>query len=644
MNSLRELEPFRAIAEYTYDWETWVDAQGKTRWVNAAVERITGYRVDECLAMPDYPLGLAHPDDRPLLARVLSEAARGESGNDIEFRVVQRSGSVRWVAISYQSIHAADGERLGYRTSVRDIDERKHMEEELHVMRRRAEAAAIARAELLANVSHDLRSPAHCIAGFAELLLSSDLDPAQRRKVQIIREQCTSMLRQVQDLLEYAAIEAGGVTLDVEPLDLAKLVSAAVEVAEPHAKERKLTLDAQVSLKAPWVEGDSHRITRVLTNLIDNALKFTEQGGVVIRVWDDESGVTLEVEDTGLGMDPADVQRLLQPFQQGDASVKRRRSGAGLGLAICQRFVQAMGGELDIASALGKGTCVRVRLPLPRARMPVQTELPLKGPLATSGHALVVDDSAAARELLIGMLSLFGWTASEADSGSVALALARKERFDLVLIDYQMPESDGAETAVALRRTFAARFPGQHVPIFLLTANVFAQEQLRDARSAIDAVIVKPLSRRALEELLRSAGDTSEAPGVQVDGDALDPLVIRDLLETRARTGQTMLARLLPQARAEQTRSFAALRSAAASGDTDGVARALHAIAGQAAMLGARRVADAARTLELTADAIVSLASERSHIDRLEEDWVHALEQLEMWGLDEHAPLPEPGA
>mgnify|MGYP005814807039 CR=1 FL=1 len=318
-------ELYRIIAEYTYDWETWVDGEGRPRWINAAVERITGYGVQQCLALPDYPLPLVHPDDRALVATIVRDAEGGGSGNDIEFRIVRKDGSERWVAISWQSLTDAQGAPIGYRSSVRDIDERKRMEQELRDLRTRAESAVIARSELLANVSHELRSPAHCIAGFAELLEAGSLEPTQRRYVELIREQCSAMQRQVDDLLHLAALEAGGLHLERERIELGSLLRSLVDAAGPAAHAKGLELVAELPAEAVWVEADGARVRQILRNLLDNAIKFTERGRVLARMESTavERGVRVvhfEVTDTGIGMNVEEARRVLAPFEQADSS------------------------------------------------------------------------------------------------------------------------------------------------------------------------------------------------------------------------------------------------------------------------------------------------------------------------------------
>lgn len=598
-------ELFRTIAEYTYDWETWVDEKGVPRWVNAAVERITGYAVDACLALPNYPVSLVHPEEREMVSAILDDAARGGSGNDVEFRIIHRDGRERWVAISWQSVVDEHGKKVGYRSSVRDIDERKLMERELQALRRHAESAVIARSELLANVSHELRSPAHCISGFAELLDTTSLDETQQRYVSILREQCSGMQRQVDDLLQLAALEAGGLTLERQPIDMRELMRSSVEALQPRAQAKNLQLSSESELSACWVEGDATRIQQILRNLVDNALKFTERGEVQVRLHAEslKHGVyhlRLSVTDTGIGMQLDEARRVLAPFEQADATTRRRFGGVGLGLAIVQRLVSHMGGRLDLNSTLGAGTCVNVHLPLValdevgrRKHVQKVSAGPLPG-----GRALVVDDSAPARELLSAMLSLSGFQCREAESGIEARNLASKHPFDLVFVDYQMPGEDGAEVATALRKLAQTQSHSHTMRIYLLTANLFAHEQLGKLAS-VDGVLGKPLSRAALLTLLSEVPDQAEPEAEQalVPG-LLDPVVIEDLRALPGRDGGSVLPRLVSTTRSAQATQFQLLTTALAEQQWDAARVAAHAIAGHAAIVGARFVAQLARELE----------------------------------------------
>jgi PAS domain S-box-containing protein len=599
---------FRSIAEYTYDWETWVDAEGVARWINPAVERITGYRVEECLAMSEYPSSLAYEEDRPLLARVLQDARVGGSGNDVEFRVRCKNGALRWVAISWQALRD-DGHRLGYRASIRDIEQRKQIEAELHVMRRRAEAAADARTQLLANVSHELRSPVHCIAGFTEVLLEGPLSDEQRRYLSLISRECAGMLRHVEDLLQLAAVEAGGARLSARPFELGELVEDVVQAARANAEARGLLLELQRP-ETTWLHADPLRIGQVLRNLVDNALKFTSEGKVSVRVTSrpgerDSTNVELVVDDTGTGIDPKDVERLLAPFEQA-SDAARRTQGVGLGLSIVQRLVSAMRGQLSIEGKPGIGTRVTVQLPLALADTVPSAAPEPKQHQRANATALVVDDSAPARELLSVLLSRSGYRVIEAASSAEAIARFAETPCELVLLDYQMPDADGIQTALSLRHI--AR--GERKPrIYLLTANVFARAQVAES-AAIDGILEKPVSRATLLSLLAAP---PASPG-------LDERVIADLQEVPSGAG-TLFDKLLASTREAMASELSVLSRAAMANDRAELAKSAHRIAGHAAMIGARAVADRARALERTAKRRKAPALEAEQLSRA---WVEA--------------------
>jgi PAS domain S-box-containing protein len=618
---------FRSIAEFTYDWETWVDAEGVARWINPAVERITGYTVDEALARDQ--LSLACEEDRSVLARVLADARAGGSGNDVEFRVRCKDGSLRWVAISWQSLRD-EGQRLGYRTSIRDIEQRKKIEAELHVMRRRAEAAAEARTRLLANVSHELRSPVHCIAGFTEVLLEGALSAEQRHYLELIARECGGMLRHVEDLLQLAAIEAGGARLSPRPFELVELVQGVVEAARANADARGLRLTVTRPAET-WLLGDPLRIGQVLRNLVDNALKFTNEGEVRVRVEAraaERAGkvVTLEVEDTGVGIDPAHVQRLLAPFEQASEPT-RRTQGVGLGLSIVQRLIASMRGSLSIEGKLGEGTTVRVSLPLSEAQPTSPRSAPAPRQKAHDGAtALVVDDSAPARELLTVLLTRSGYRVSEAGSSKEALARYAESPCELVLLDHQLPDADGIETALSLRRMAS----GAKLRIYLLTANVFARAQVVESRAAIDGVLEKPVGRADLLTMI--AGETkpqsTSKPTRKLESTTLakpgassiDQRVVSDLREVTT-AGGDLFEKLLASTREAMRGELSALERAARAEDRAELASSAHRVAGHAAIIGARGVAERARGLERGARRRRNLVREA---ERMRDAWAEA--------------------
>jgi CheY-like chemotaxis protein len=303
----------------------------------------------------------------------------------------------------------------------------------------------------------------------------------------------------------------------------------------------------------------------------------------------------------------------------------------GLGLSIVQRLVSAMHGTLLVDSALHNGTSVRVTLWL-RAGAPTQRPLDTRPLPRHSLHrgeaALVVDDSAPARELLRAMLERSGYRVVEAESSRDAVLRFEEGEFDLVLLDYQMPDADGTETAQALRRVRATRGQGKKTAIYMLTANVFARERV-GTNPAIDGILEKPLSRAALDTLLSEIGGESQVALPKLPPALIDPRVIEDLAELKTQAGEPMLPRLLAQTEEAQTREFALLDAAVAELDQPAIARIAHNIAGQAALVGAHDVTRRARELEDEAVAgELARAEADLELHELKRAWTRALRAL----------------
>ena len=387
--------PFRALADFTYDWESWLDQSGRVRWVNPAITRLTGYSVAEALAMDDYPLSLIVVEDRPIMHRVLGRAREGESGNHVEFRVLQKDGSVRWAAISWQPLRGEDGAELGVRTSVRDIDQHKQLERQLEAALHRAEAANLAKVEFLANVSHELRSPLTSILGYTELLQQSSRDPKEQRFLATLAAQGRQLDRLVADLLDFSTLGAGSLPLRPAHVRPSEVVRDAVSALLPRAREKGLALIQDLNGPA-LVSLDPARLTQVVSNLVDNAIKYTERGQITVRCHrdDDAEVLVVSVEDTGPGL-PGDID-LFQPFRQGRSA----SGGVGLGLAIAARLCHAMGGELETLPKAATGALFRATFHAPLVEPTAEPAPPVKESKLTSEElaqdfpldVLIVDD------------------------------------------------------------------------------------------------------------------------------------------------------------------------------------------------------------------------------------------------------------
>lgn len=590
-------EHFRAIADYTYDWETWVGPAGEVLWVNPAVERITGYSVAECMQMPSYPLELVHEPDRAGVSAVLSRALASESGNHFEFRVRRKDGSVVWAAISWQPLFSARGENLGYRSSVRDINERKLLEQKLQEALLQAESASRAKSEFLANVSHELRTPLQSILGYAQLLGSAPLPPTLAGYVSTLLEQSELLDRLVSDLLDYSSLQAGVLPLRSEPYEPLHVVEAVVRAMAPLAAAKGLSLELDSSgggALPERCEGDPMRISQVLGNLITNAIKFTESGGARVSLRGEAGGYSVTVDDTGPGM--PDDATLFAPFRQAETHAARNKGGVGLGLAISRQLCERMGGSLVNAPSPAGGARFMASFPAAAAGAssaaierfsadaaggaaePVSPAFAARHPLSV----LVIDDMAPAREFMHAALGALGYDAALAASAADGYRLVEERHFGLVLVDIQMPGIDGWAAARELRsRLGPAPF------IVALTANALANDAPLLETAGFDGFLQKPLRFRELQALLRRA----HARASSERESEFDVERWSELGAVALGDGQTLLERMkqrvllaLPDARGR-------LLSARAQGDEAELGRALHDLRGLLALIGASRAA-----------------------------------------------------
>lgn len=595
--------PFRALADYTYDWESWLDASGRVRWVNPAITRLTGYSVEEGLAMPDYPLPLVVPEDRPIMQSVLSRAREGHAGNHVEFRVLQKDGQLRWTAISWQPLEDEQGVPLGVRTSVRDIDQHKQLERALEAALHRAEAANLAKVEFLANVSHELRTPLTSILGYTELLRATCHEPKQKRFLSTIATQGQQLDRLVADLLDFSTLGAGSLPLRPANIRPGAVVREVVRALLPRAQSKGLSLDQHIE-HCPLVSMDPARLTQVVSNLIDNAIKYTEAGRVTVRCHRhvDSGELAVTVEDTGPGL-PTAVD-LFQPFRQG----RTAKGGVGLGLAIAARLCRAMGGDLVTCTGEAPGACFRATFAAPLALgeedEPVGTKpAPSAEPLAELFplRIMVVDDVASAREFLADALRALGYEPTTAASGEEALTRARAQPPDVTFIDLQMPGQDGWSVARALRQ-----FLGPERTLIGASASHLLADSPGLAAAGFDAFLAKPTPLAALRALLARIATRQGLDGA-IDHDAssqfgstisfeLGHARLIELEALQGPDGTSLLRRTLE--RVESELSTLESRLGAEPSDLAELRRAVHDLAGVFALVGAREAQTLAGQVE----------------------------------------------
>ncbi|HEU5002973.1 MAG TPA: ATP-binding protein [Actinomycetota bacterium] len=506
-----------------------VDRQGVVRFANAHAERLFGRPRSQMTGRPAE--GLLR-EDAGGLPRSLADPELRQMETPVEMAVVRPDGTEIPVEVTLSLVGTDDG--LWVIAAIRDISDRKRVEEALRAKEEAIRAARDAALEtsrlksrFLATMSHEIRTPMNGVLGLTHLLLQTDVDALQRRYLVALRESGEGLLQLINDILDFSKVEAGRLELESVEFDLLSVVEGVVSLLGPAARDKGLTLDydAPVTMVRTAL-GDPGRLRQVLTNLTGNAVKFTDSGGVLIKVRPSAPGrIRFEVVDSGIGIDPAARRYLLDPFTQADASTTRRFGGTGLGLAICRQLVELMGGTLDYRSQPGKGSAfwfdvpLAIAVPAPvRSLAAVRTAAGLDEPASSGGavpepspqrdsqlagpansRVLVVDDSAVNQLVARAVLEARGFAVDLATGGSEAVDAVRHQDYDLILMDVLMPMVDGLEATAQIRQFEGS---GHHTPIVAITASAMSGDRERCLQAGMDDYITKPIRPDALVALV----------------------------------------------------------------------------------------------------------------------------------------------
>jgi len=480
-----------------------LDAQG----------RFVGYRGPEgasTFAPPDVFLGqpLTAVLPPPIAAQSLQAMARARETGEVqhfEFEMALPEGPRSFEA---RASPMATGEFL---VLVRDITQLGQARAELIAAREAALRENRLKTQFLANVSHEIRTPLNGILGVTQLMRTWDLPRDAGEYLAVLESAGESLLSLVNEVLDLSKIESGRLELQVTTFDPAQVVGAAARAFLPLARKKGLTLDVQLALEGQGpVRGDAARLRQVVTNLVGNAVKFTAQGGIQVRLErPDPAGdlVRLVVRDTGPGI-PADFRsRLFEPFAQADGS-QRRHGGTGLGLSITRQLARLMGGDVRVESIPGQGAAFTTTVALPRARTTLPPEAPSwrPSPPPRPLKVLLAEDDPVNATMTSALLTRLGHAVELVGDGDLAVRRLREASFDLVFMDVEMPSLDGLEATRLIRR--GEQGTGRHLPIVALTANAMKGDDLKCLSAGMDAYLPKPVTVEALTDVLSWFGST----------------------------------------------------------------------------------------------------------------------------------------
>ena len=489
------------------------DGKSRVRRWSPVAEKMFGWTAEEAMGKSWNDLGLVYEEDLPHVSTVLSDMLHGEDQHiTIINRNYTKSGRVihcHWFNSAQYDEH---GTPLSIFSQVLDITENKRIETENLAAKEKAERANTVKSQLLANMSHEIRTPLNGMMGMLQLLQTTYMDTVQENYVQATLQSCRRLTTLLSDILDLSKIEAGKMMLADEPFNLQETISSVEELFRPSAESANLSFRVQLHGALPeHLSGDENRLRQVLYNIVGNALKFTQQGGVSVQVQQlpiakhGYQQVLFIIEDTGIGISDELFENIFDSFSQAETSYVRQFQGAGLGLAIVKHLVTMMSGSICVGSQEGEGSVFYVSLPFAVTQQPEPAmEQTKAAPLTPNFTAtvLLVEDEAINRAVTAMLLEKYGFKVVEAADGSQALDLLRDNGgVDCILMDIQMPVMDGLETTNVIRTD--PQF--QHkagIPIIALTAYAMPEEQEKFLQAGMNGCVSKPVEIGDLIDVL----------------------------------------------------------------------------------------------------------------------------------------------
>jgi PAS domain S-box-containing protein len=496
-------------------WE--VDAQGNYTYLSERVVDVLGYPVEKLIGQ--HPLSLVPAEDLEVVREKMQAITSGRKNfRDFEHRMLHGSGKIIWVSINGVPIIGVAGQVTGFRGAGLDITDRKSAEKELIREKEAAQAADQAKSEFLAVMSHEIRTPLNSVLGFADLLTDTALSDAQKEQVGMIRRSGDALLTLLNDILDFSRIESGKMPIQPTAVEIRACLNEVADLyrATAHAKDVGILVDVDSDVPDA-LRTDPGRIRQILLNLIGNAVKFTPAGEVRVTAkrgaqepGDGLFPILIEVADSGIGIPPDRIGRLFKPFSQADSSTTRQFGGTGLGLVICKRLAELLGGDVSLVRSSPSGTVFALELVLEIVEAPQTPATEPQDPTPelpadNRWRVLVVEDNPVNSMLALKMLASLGISAESCPDGLAAAEAHEKSPFDVIFMDLQMPVMDGLTSAARIRAYESAHPNFPKARIIALTADAMSGDRERCLAAGMDDYLSKPIRRPEMAEVIARA-------------------------------------------------------------------------------------------------------------------------------------------
>ena len=658
-------QKYRYLIENSQDIVYTISPEGIFTFVSPSWTTLLGHEPEEIIGKSFHPL--IHPDDLNIclstVQRILEMKGRLQDG--IEYRVLHKNGTWRWHMSSGSLLRDAEGRVIGIHANAHDITERKLADENLQKanaelelqtllaqeMAKQAEMANNAKSEFLANMSHEIRTPMNGVIGMTGLLMETALTDEQQRYAEAVQTSAESLLSIINDILDFSKIEAGKMDIDALDFHLPSLLEGFTATMSLRARSKGLALAASVAPQVPQLlQGDPGRLRQILTNLVGNALKFTNHGEVAIHVsLESETDTTVllrfAIRDTGIGIPKDKLPLLFIKFSQVDGSTTRQYGGTGLGLAISKQLVEMMDGDIGVTSEEGRGSEFWFTAPFikrPESLLPKMQPLaalqdasagePAFSPIKVGARILLAEDNIVNQQVAMGILKKMGLHIDAVANGAEAVEALAMLPYDLVLMDVQMPVMDGLEATRCIRNPQSA-IRNHAIPIIAMTAHAMQGDREQCLAAGMNDYVAKPIMLPELSAVLKKwlpddryqperTKEDSIPVKLKKDNAGAEPIWDRAAMLDRLMGDEKMAREIQAGFLEDIPQQIQSLKGYLETGDSRSVQRQAHTIKGASANMGGERLRKAAFEIEKAA-GIADLDAARNLVAELEMQFSH---------------------